>query len=599
MAASLLPGLAALVVTAVLGTKAIGLIAAALCLCTGVALLVAVTTPALADMLSGAAQTLAAIGQPKEETAAPAQPAEAFGTCLHMLGEAALRAMQERQNRLNELQRARDAAYAESASRSDFISGVGHELRTPLNAIIGYAMLLSEDMAGRGEDNMVRDMDRILVASRRLLRLINNILDFSRLDNGTIVVERSALDVRAAVSLVATEAGLDTCPLEISVSPSAALMIGDEAKLRQILTCMLGAVTTSNSRDVRLTVDGDPADDSRIRFTFSGAGLSGTALRGALSEEKPAAPTTVTTATLAASVVRRLAALLDGEIAVTGNENDIRAALSMPRNGGVNEAGIAATDRPLLPMRQHRADGARTVLVIDDDADTVELMNRWLSAKGYRVLSAPTGSEGLALAQAHRPDFIILDVFMPGKSGYDVLKDLRADPALKSIPVIMASSDDNRTIGLQAGAAEVLVKPLARGRLAEVIKALSEPSGGNILVVDDEADSGELVRRYGHLAGMNVRVTTSIQQGLQAARADRPDAIVLDLCFPEADGFTMIEALAKDDGLRDVPVMILSQFDISPEQHMKINSAGHHFHAKWKTSPSEIVANLKTLVAHR
>jgi CheY-like chemotaxis protein len=100
------------------------------------------------------------------------------------------------------------------------------------------------------------------------------------------------------------------------------------------------------------------------------------------------------------------------------------------------------------------------------------------------------------------------------------------------------------------------------------------------------------------MAGMNVRIATSIEQGLEAARTEQPDAIVLDLCFPEADGFTMLEALTKDASLRNIPVMILSQFDISPEQHNKISAAGHHFHAKWKTSPSEIVTNLKTLMAH-
>ena len=283
---------------------------------------------------------------------------------------------------------------------------------------------------------------------------------------------------------------------------------------------------------------------------------------------------------------------------MTGEENTAQAGLSLPRNGGIGDTGLPDADRLLLPVPQQRTGVTRTVLVIDDDTDTIALMHRWLSDKGYHVVSATTGSEGLALVRNHRPDFIILDIFMPGQSGYDVLKELRADTALRSIPVIIASSDDNRAIGLKAGAAEVLVKPFAPGRLAEVMNSLGRSTGGNILVVDDEADSGELVRRFGHMAGMNVRIATSIEQGLEAARTEQPDAIVLDLCFPEADGFTMLEALTKDASLRNIPVMILSQFDISPEQHNKISAAGHHFHAKWKTSPSEIVTNLKTLMAH-
>jgi CheY-like chemotaxis protein len=592
LAVTLLPGAVVLAIAAVLGMKVTGLIIAALCLCVVAALLVVFTASGLANLLSGMAQTLSAISQFNGE------PTEAFGPRLHALEQAALRAMQERQNRLNELQRARNAALAESVSRSAFISGVGHELRTPLNAIIGYAMLVSEDMVGRGEENIARDVDRILVSSRRLLRLINNILDFSRLDTGTIVVERSALDLRAMTSLVAAESGLDSCPLKTSVSPSAALMIGDGAKLRQLLTCLLGSITTDHSRDIELSVDTDPVDDGRLQFTFRGKCLSTAALRGALNENKSTAPASVTAATLAASVVHRLAALLGGEITMTGEENTAQAGLSLPRNGGIGDTGLPDADRLLLPVPQQRTGVTRTVLVIDDDTDTIALMHRWLSDKGYHVVSATTGSEGLALVRNHRPDFIILDIFMPGQSGYDVLKELRADTALRSIPVIIASSDDNRAIGLKAGAAEVLVKPFAPGRLAEVMNSLGRSTGGNILVVDDEADSGELVRRFGHMAGMNVRIATSIEQGLEAARTEQPDAIVLDLCFPEADGFTMLEALTKDASLRNIPVMILSQFDISPEQHNKISAAGHHFHAKWKTSPSEIVTNLKTLMAH-
>jgi CheY-like chemotaxis protein/signal transduction histidine kinase len=593
--AVIFPGIAGLVAVALLGLKFAGFAAAAGLFCISAGAFVIVGVPGLARLVSMPADALATVVQQDADGEIAKASVSTLATDFQRLEQAVLRSTAEKQSKLSELQRSREGAQAERFSRAEFFSSISHELRTPLNAIIGYAMLLSEDMAGKGEDDAARDIDRILISGRRLLRLINDILDFSRLDAGNISVDRAGLDLRALLDTVAAEYGPGSNALKTLVAPDAAVLIGDQSKTRQALTCLLGAVTSDHSSDLSLSADVEPNRETHVRFTVTGNRLNLAQLSASQGQLVPAPSSAITAAGLAGSVVHRLVNLLGGEIMVSADAQTV--ALILPRNPDADGRPLAVTHVAAITANSRTDRNARTILVIDDDEATIDLLERWLTDKGYTVMSATSGAEGLAKARSARPDAIVLDVFMPGKSGYEVLSELRGDPQMKSIPVIIESSDDNRPLGLQAGAAEVLVKPLTPNRLGDILKALGGQLHGDILVVDDEADSGEIVRRYGRMAGLKVRVAANVVEGIKAARIARPDAIVLDLCMPGPDGFAMLDALANDAELRDIPVMVLSQLDLSAEQHGRISDAGHLFHAKWKTSPVQIVENLKTLVA--
>lgn len=571
-------------------------------------------------ILAGPAETLTALAQIESEAAAqagePPRPLSLTGALkddLSVLGEAAVRGAHERNGRVNELVRALDTSRVEGEARAAFFAGMSHELRTPLNAIIGYAMLLAEDAADAGDADGARDLDRILQSGRRLLRLINDILDLSRMDAGEIVLHRGTIDVVAMMDAVAEglrdEARRSGARINLAIGQKGRVMLGDAVRLRQCLNTLVGHVVQCNpGREILLEADLADEQGDQMRFSLndeSGRLAAGVRAAPAEGDQDIARAQVLDADSLAATVAGRLAVLLGGALSAEFTADGAgRLTLTVPLNAG-GEAIELSSARKTPDMIQDGAgvvavEGAsepRLVLVIDDDESTVDLLRRWMNSQGYGVITAMNGQEGLALARSRRPALIILDIFMPGQSGYEVLAALKADEALRNIPVIVASSDDNRRLGLEAGAAEVLVKPLSRDRLRNVLDVIGEQVEGDILVVDDDPNVREIVKRYASQAGLSVRVAESGSEGLSFARLQTPGAIVLDLCMPDTDGFQMMQALAADDTLSRVPVMVLSQLDISVDEHTRIREAGHSFHPKWKASPLQIVQNIKTMVA--
>ncbi|MGZ8408796.1 MAG: response regulator [Hyphomicrobium sp.] len=523
------------------------------------------------------------------------------------LDELLVRTAHERTGRLNELARSRDSARVEGEAMAAFFAGMSHELRTPLNAIMGYAMLLAEDAGEAGKDTQVRDLDRILQSSRHLLRLINDILDLTRLDAGEVVIDRSVVDVSATVRTVVAsledEASRSGVRVSAHVAPDARVMLGDAARLRQCLTTIVSNLLETH-QDPSLPIDARLAEGAVARVEFripDGAGVVAAAVASALEVEQehmrgaPSVP--LGSVVLAMTVVRRIAVLMGGSLRTERAESGDVVILALPANSVASHVptGPAAALPVSASTRPDR--GRKTVLVIDDDEPSVDLLDRWLTGQGYRVIAATSGPAGLELARAHSPDFIVLDIIMPGQSGYEVLAQVKADPRLRNIPVIIVSSDDNRRLGLESGAAEVLVKPLSRRGLSRVLDVLGEQVIGDLLVVDDDKDVREIVQRFALQAGLTVRLAANGHEGMAMARASAPGAIVLDLCMPDSDGFAMMDDLARDPSLSHVPVMVLSQLNISVAQHARIREAGHVFHPKWNSSPSQIVENIKSMVA--
>ena len=560
---------------------------------------------ALAPTLSRPAEALTALARLDGEIdLSPEARAANLAAEYARLEDALLRALHEKNGRLSDITRARDKALNENQAQAQFFASMSHELRTPLNAIIGYAMLLYEDTTEAGDTAVARDLDRILVSGRHLLALINDVLDLSRIEAGRVSIERSVVDVNGVIHALSNEFADETRrngnTYRVFVAPNASVMLGDAVKLRQCLTTLLSnAFKFSAAGEVGLDVTLAPSKN-QIRFSVSdnGGGIPGDALDTLFDTLKVGEENNFRkfdTTGLGLSVVKRMVGLMGGEILVDttlGEGSVFTVALPLSVAGETVPLVPSPADTPPAPKR-----GNRLALIIDDDPATIDLARRWMGRQGYDVIAAHNGLDGLDLARTQRPDIILLDIYMPGLSGYDVLDQIRADNRLKHVPVILCSSDDNRRLGLERGAAEVLVKPLSQDRLREVLDVLTGDADGEILLVDDDPDAAEIVRRCARHAGLRVHQAFSGEQGLTYAREHKPRAIVLDLRMPDSDGFSMIDALARDAVLSDVPVLVLSASEINTHEHTRIRDAGHVFHAKGKSSPLQIVQNLKTMVS--
>jgi CheY-like chemotaxis protein len=483
---------------------------------------------------------------------------------------------------------------------------MSHELRTPLNAIIGYSTLMQEEAVAAGRTQEEQDLGRVLGASRRLLGLINDILELSRIEAGRTALERSIVDVAslaqsAAASFDPVRDG-NLNRLEIEVADDVGILLGDAGKIRQCLLNLIGnALKFTREGEVRLTVRAAQrggVDTVEFEIADSGVGMTPEQIDQLFHDRcEPTIGGPSTAPKLGLVITHRLATMMGGAIAVRSivNEGSV-FTLSIPRDtprdapdGDVPAVAPAATSR--------RAVAEKTALVIDDDPTAIDIMRRWLSRFGYAVIAANDGPGGLALARSERPDVIILDIFMPGPSGYDVLEAIRADAALAAIPVIVVSVSDDRARTIGCGASDMLMKPVPPERLRDVLDVYCKRIDGEVLVIEDDADAGELIRRSAAQIGLGAVLATSGEQGLEIARARLPAAIVLDLGLPGMNGFDVLAAIEADPRLKDIPVLIVSGREISVSEHRAITQARGIYHPKGYATPRQIAESLRMAVA--
>jgi len=224
-----------------------------------------------------------------------------------------------------------------------------------------------------------------------------------------------------------------------------------------------------------------------------------------------------------------------------------------------------AEERAAAPATE----GARTVLVIDDEATVRDLMQRFLAKEGYRVVTASGGEEGLRLAQELAPDAITLDVMMPGMDGWAVLSALKADARTADIPVVMLTIVDDKNLGYALGAADYLTKPIDRDRLMEALAKFRRDLP--ILVVDDDAAVRELLRRILTKDGYSIVEAGNGHEALARLAEVAPGLILLDLMMPEMDGFELVEELRRHDAWRAIPILVITAKELTSEDRRRLN----------------------------
>ncbi|MGB3555010.1 MAG: response regulator [Jannaschia sp.] len=463
-----------------------------------------------------------------------------------------------------ELDQSRREAEAANVAKSRFLASMSHELRTPLNAIIGYSEMLIEDAEDEGETATVADLERITGAGKHLLSLINDILDLSKIEAGKMDVQIEEVDVaemtedvRLTVAPLIAEKGN---VLRVDVGDGIGRMRTDRTKLRQNLFNLLSnAAKFTEGGEIVLSAE---ADGSEIVFAVAddGIGMS-EAQMGRIFEPFAQAESSTSTVYggtgLGLSLVRQFAGLLGGTIGVTSAPGKgARFELRLPRGGDMVEA--RPQDVPAI--------GALRALVIDDDPAARDRLAGAVREAGYIPLVAEGAESGLALAREHRPDVVLLDIIMPGRDGWSVLRELKRDPVLCETPVVVVSMISDPDMGAALGASDVLVKPVSAGELAKALGGAVSEVGREALVVDDDPATRALFRRVLVRAGWSVREAADGERALVLTRERMPDLIVLDLLMPARDGFSTLRALRDADDTRALPVIVATSKDLSRDE---------------------------------
>jgi signal transduction histidine kinase/DNA-binding response OmpR family regulator len=502
-----------------------------------------------------------------------------LASAFDAMSEAIERDIEERETAATQLAAAQDEAESANRAKSAFLANMSHELRTPMNAVIGYSEMLIEEMEDGGIDDYVADLGKINSAGKHLLSLINDILDLSKIEAGRMDLYLERFDLRQMLGEVTSTIGplivKNDNKLVTEFDEDLGVMRADVTKVRQALFNLLSNAAKFTDRGtIGLTaqrVTADTGDRVFLNVTDTGIGIPEEKLDHIFDEFSQADSSTSRDfggTGLGLSISRRFCQMMGGDITVESKPGDgSRFTIELPAYvdalevakeittesapEAVNETGVLA-DVVSVPR-----EGYATILVVDDDDVSRDLLRRTMEGDGYRVVTAASGTECLKLARELKPDAITLDVMMPGMDGWSVLKEIKSDDTVKDIPVIMVSMVHDEEMGFTLGASEYLTKPVDRRRLLDLARRHTTGTG-HVLVVEDDDAIRELMRRTFETEGWRVSEAENGKIGLERLVEDRPDIILLDLMMPVMDGFQFMEKLPDVEGAEHIPVFVLT-----------------------------------------
>jgi PAS domain S-box-containing protein len=522
------------------------------------------------------------------------------GQPLHMIG--AIVDVTDRRRFEEELVSAKEAAEEANRAKSQFIANMSHELRTPLSAVIGYTELLEEeveDLGAEAAEAVLEDIRKIRGNARHLLDLINDVLDLSKVEAGKMEVQAEDFDADALVAEVAEtvdsliQRNGNTLVLDLAEGGLGA-MHSDPVKLRQCLFNLLSnAAKFTEGGRITLSTRRLPGEPTRLQFRVrdTGIGMTEAQLQKLFRRFSQADASTTRRfggTGLGLALTKAFSHLLGGDIAVE----------SLPEQGSTFTVTLPADLRravasPVEEPAPRDGEGA-TVLVIDDDAPTRDLLSRFLLREGFRVRTAIDGAEGLRVARAIRPTAILLDVMMPRMDGWAVLSALKADDALREIPVIMVSFVQEKSLAFSLGAADYLPKPVDWQRLKRVVEPFRAPQG-LVLVVEHDAATRDELRRMLEPEGWSVTEAESGPEALRRMEECLPQVVLLDLQAPEPGGLGFLQALRRRPDWCGIPVIAIADRELRPGERERLRGQVRRIVEAEEGVPEELLHELRRI----
>jgi HAMP domain-containing protein/CheY-like chemotaxis protein/signal transduction histidine kinase len=567
------------------------------------------------------------------------QTNEELGTKARLLAEQ--NAEVERKNA--EVEQARGALEEKAAElaltskyKSEFLANMSHELRTPLNSILILSQQLAENAAGSLLPKEVEYSRNINSAGSDLLHLINDILDLSKIESGTVTVEIEGIafsDLRETIDRNFRHvAEAKHLPFHIHFDPDLPReMDSDPKRLQQILKNLLSNAVKFTAHGhvqvrVGLASQGWSADHAVLRnasqvvaFAVEDTGIGVAPEKQRLIFEAFQQADAGTSRKyggtgLGLAISRELAMLLGGEIRLSSvHGKGSTFTLYLPLHyGGLDEArptarqlqsaaAVARSVTTVVPtLREERiADdrdaiepGDRVLLIIEDDPHYARILLGLARDQHFKGIIATKGGIGLSLARQFRPAAITLDIFLPDMLGWTVLNQLKLDPATRHIPVQIVTLDEERQHGLAHGAFAYLVKAPTTTSLEAAFQRINEFTVARdkrlLIVEDNDIERASIVELLAH-DDIEILAVGSGREALTALRESKFDCIVLDLRLPDMDGFDLLSQVHSSPALADIPCVVFTGKELTMEEQERLKAMAKSIVLKDVHSPERLL----------
>jgi CheY-like chemotaxis protein/signal transduction histidine kinase/CHASE3 domain sensor protein len=498
-----------------------------------------------------------------------------------------------------------------SQYKSEFLANMSHELRTPLNSILILARILNDNKTENLNEDQLKYSGVIYNAGSDLLELINDILDLSKIESGTIDLSIEEVKVDSVkmylehlFNEVANNKKID---YQVNVAENVPeIVITDRMRLQQILKNLLSNAFKFTSQNGSVSVNIRLANNHTqyhtenlklvkgkkvVQFEVKDSGIGIPAEKQkvifmAFQQADGSTSRKYGGTGLGLSISRELTYILGGEIHVESKPGEGSSfSLYVPLDFSKEYALQASTDskiklvKPALeisakpifePVKFSNTQKDYVMLIIEDDESFAEILKDYAINRGFKPLLAYQGDTGFEMALHHQPDAIVLDIMLPVMDGWAVLKKLKENPRTKDIPVhMMSASDEKHIMAQQQGAIGFLKKPVEKEKLDEAFDNLirnAEFKMTKVLIIEDHEIQSEHLRRQLIEHCVEVKQAFNGKQAMDALESDNSfDCIILDINLPDISGLELLDKIKQNENLINIPVIINTALELDKD----------------------------------
>jgi len=465
-----------------------------------------------------------------------------------------------------------------SELKSHFLSNMSHEFRTPLNSILALSQILMDRMDGELTSEQEKQVTFIRRSAQDLTDLVNDLLDLAKVEAGRVTIRPTTFSVESLFSalrgmLRPLLAQNSSVTLVFDDPVDMPELFTDEAKVSQVLRNFISnALKFTERGEVRVSVRNGHDDTVVFSVADTGIGIAPDDQPRIFKEWEQVEGKMQKTAKgtgLGLPLSKKLAQLLGGDVY-------LKSQLGMGSTFFVvvpiRYAG--ATEAIYVPDVKRELDASKLpVLVVEDNREALFIYEKYLKGTEFQVVPAQDLKEARRALDEFKPIAIVLDVLLQGEHSWNLLQELKQNPATKDIPVFVVTVVENQSKAMALGATAFHAKPIDRAWLLNQLQATLDRHEGQILMVDDDEIARYLLR--GLLAGSGHRLLEAQGgvEGLRVARLSKPNLIILDLSMPDLSGFEVLETLKRDPETREIPVVIYTSQSLDSEERARLQDA--------------------------